>query len=58
MVLRRGPKKGISRRCLERPLWESDPLGVHPVDCHRKKFTPNFGPPGLQVPDFFLFQID
>ena len=29
-VLRRGSVKGVSRRCLERPLGEYDPLGVRP----------------------------
>ena len=29
-VLRRGSEKGVSRRCLERPLGEYDTLGVHP----------------------------
>ena len=27
---RRGSEKEVSRRCLERPLGEYDPLGVHP----------------------------
>ena len=30
-VLRRGSEKGVSRRCLERPLGEQDPLGVAPI---------------------------
>ena len=30
-VLRRGSEKGVSRRCLERPLGEYDPLGVRPI---------------------------
>ena len=30
-VLRRGSEKGVSRRCLERPLSEYDPLGVRPM---------------------------
>ena len=30
-VLRRGSEKGVSRRCLERPLEEYDPLGVRPI---------------------------
>ena len=29
-VLRRGSEKAVSRRCLERPLEEYDPLGVRP----------------------------
>ena len=29
-VLRRGSEKGVSRRCLERPLVEYAPLGAHP----------------------------
>ena len=29
-VLRRGSEKGVSGRCLERPLVEYAPLGVHP----------------------------
>ena len=29
-VLRRGSEKGVSRRCLERPLGEYAPLGVRP----------------------------
>ena len=29
-VLRRGSEKGVSRRCLERPLEEYAPLGVRP----------------------------
>ena len=29
-VLGRGSEKGVSRRCLERPLGEYDPLGVRP----------------------------
>ena len=29
-VVRRGSEKGVSRRCLERPLEEYAPLGVHP----------------------------
>ena len=29
-VLRRGSEKGVSRRCLERPLVEYAPLGVRP----------------------------
>ena len=29
----RGSEKGASRRCLERPLGEYDPLGVHPKNC-------------------------
>ena len=28
-VFRRGSEKGVSRRCLARPLGEHDPLGVH-----------------------------
>ena len=31
-VLRRASSKGFSRRCLERPLGECDPLGVRPRD--------------------------
>ena len=30
-VLRRGSEKGVSRRCLVRPLGECAPLGVCPV---------------------------
>ena len=30
-VLRRGSEKGVSRRCLERPLVEYAPLGVRPI---------------------------
>ena len=30
-VLRRGSEKWVSRRCLERPLEEHDPLGVRPL---------------------------
>ena len=30
-VLRRGSEKGLSRRCLERPLEEYAPLGVRPI---------------------------
>ena len=30
-VLRRGSEHGVSRRCLERPLGEYDPLGVYPT---------------------------
>ena len=30
-VLRRGSEKGVSRRCLERPLEEYVPLGVRPT---------------------------
>ena len=30
-VLRSGSEKGVSRRCLERPLGEYDPLGVRPT---------------------------
>ena len=30
-VLRRGSEKGVSRRCLERPLEEYAPLGVCPT---------------------------
>ena len=30
-VLRRGSEKGVSRRCLETPLGECDPLGVRPT---------------------------
>ena len=30
-VLRRGSEKGVSRRCLEHPLREHDPLGVRPT---------------------------
>ena len=30
-VLRRGSEKGVSRRCLERPLEEYAPLGVRPI---------------------------
>ena len=37
-VLIRGSEKGVSGRCLERPLGEYDPLGVHPtsapLDCN------------------------
>ena len=29
--LRRGSEKGVSRRCLERPLVEYAPLGVHSI---------------------------
>ena len=32
-VLRRGSEKGVSRRCLERPLVEYAPLGVRPTFC-------------------------
>ena len=31
-VLRRGSEKGVSRRCLERPLGEYAPLGVCPMN--------------------------
>ena len=31
-VLRRGSEKGVSRRCLERPLVEYAPLGVRPIE--------------------------
>ena len=31
-VLRRGSEKGVSRRCLERPLGEYDPLGIRPIE--------------------------
>ena len=31
-VLRRGSEKGVSRRCLERPLVEYAPLGVRPSE--------------------------
>ena len=27
----KGSQKGVSRRRLERPLWEYDPLGVRPI---------------------------
>ena len=27
----KGSQKGVSRRCLERPLKEYDPLGVRPL---------------------------
>ena len=30
-VPRRGSEKGVSRRCLERPLGEYNPLGVRPI---------------------------
>ena len=30
-VLRRGSEKEVSRRCLEHPLGEYDPLGVRPI---------------------------
>ena len=29
-LLRSASEKGVSRRCLERPLGEYDPLGVRP----------------------------
>ena len=34
-VLRRGSEKGVSRRCLERPLGEYAPLGVCPIPGNR-----------------------
>ena len=43
-VLRRGSEKGVSRRCLERPLGEYAPLGVRPnlIPSQRlAKFVPN-----------------
>ena len=30
-AVRKGSEKGASRRCLERPLEEYDPLGVRPM---------------------------
>ena len=30
-VLEKGSQKGVSRRCLERPLGKYDPLGVRPT---------------------------
>ena len=33
-VLRRGSWKGVSRRSLEHPIREYDPLGVHPSVGH------------------------
>ena len=47
-VLRRGSEKGVSRRCLERPLEEYAPSGVHPAEtkclrrCHHHHIK---GPP-------------
>ena len=51
-VLRRGSEKGVSRRCLARPLGEYAPLGVHPsyveailhpmYCCHRNHYQINF----------------
>ena len=38
-VLRRGSEKGVSGRCLERPLGEYDLLGVHPP----KNVRPDIG---------------
>ena len=34
-VLRRGSEKGVSRRCLERPLGEYASLGVRPRKSHQ-----------------------
>ena len=43
-VLRRGSEKGVSRRCLERPLGEYAPLGVHPTfDSTSQSFFSFFG---------------
>ena len=36
-VLRRGSEKGVSRRCLERPLGEYAPLGVRPKIAPERK---------------------
>ena len=30
-TVKKGSEKGVSRRCLERPLREYDPLSVHPI---------------------------
>ena len=30
-TIEKGSEKGVSRRCLERPLGEYDPLGVSPI---------------------------
>ena len=30
-TVKKGSEKAVSRRCLERPLGDYDPLGVHPV---------------------------
>ena len=39
-VLRRGSEKEVSGRCLERPLGEYAPLGVHPKFCSRNQCCP------------------
>ena len=36
-TLKKGSQKGVSRRCLERPLGEHDPFGVHPILSGAKK---------------------
>ena len=44
----RGSEKGVSRRCLERPLGEYAPLGVHPrIGTRETGFCMNSGCPAL-----------
>ena len=49
-VLRRVSEKGVSRRCLGRPLGEYDPLGVHPA---KGEGAPEQGPRPLRAPGVF-----
>ena len=43
-VLRRGSEKGLSRRCLERPLVEYAPLGVSPIGSNEEIHTAKIWP--------------
>ena len=66
-VLRRGSEQGVSRRCLEHPLGEHDPLGVRPKSARHQPVvqaqilvvqavlsgTKNEPKPKLSSPDIF-----
>ena len=39
-TVEKGSEKGLSRRCLERPLGKYDPWGVHPFDFGQIKIAP------------------
>ena len=51
-VLRRSSEKGVSRRCLERPLGGYAPLGVRPMDSLLASSL--LKPPFLFVPNLLL----
>ena len=54
-VLRRGSEKGVSRRCLERPLVEYAPLGVRPIDSFSTPLWTFGHPPRAERPSLRIF---